>query len=177
MTITPDDIPISSAYAAISHAFKQYGSQHHYYQDFSHWDRASLSHNPPRFLWILGNCFTNLLMFKGQTSHEILEYRLAQNGEQNRVFAYEYGSLREVQPEEARLFLEYLPHPCELVHDNGYFWLKRGAVQRPLTQAAFNSFTEREQAATPTGENRWDRRALHQFLADLECHWQNANPI
>lgn len=176
MTLTPDDIPISPAYAAITHTFNQHASQHHYYQDFSHWDRASLAHNPPRFLWILGHCFTNLLMFQGQANREILEYRLAEKGEPNRVFAYEHGTLREVQPDEARQFLQSLPHPCELIQDNGYFWIRRGKAQRPLTPADFNTLAEQEQNTTPPEESRWDRRTLHQFLADLECHWHRTQP-
>lgn len=166
------DIPASPAYLAFTALFEAHASGHHYYQDFTRWDRSALAHNPAQALWVLGTCYTNLMLYRTTCGAEILEYRL-RPGENCRFFAWENGQARELTPQEARAFFERLPHLTQFTRLHGLPFLERGGTYRRVTEDEARILEPLEQRPE-RGEDYWDLRATFAQLTQLDQAWDQA---
>ncbi|MCY1704403.1 hypothetical protein [Deinococcus sp. SL84] len=140
------------------------------YRDVTHWDRASLAHNPQQFVWLLGEHFTHLLLYRGSGVHEVLDYH--QHDTRVRVFVCGGGQLQEADFPKAHLAASFLPHFYHVHAEHGLFQLRTDnevVATLPLEEGAALLKRQEEVHTEMKAAEPWDSRAVHAFQGELQA--------
>ncbi|GGJ55776.1 hypothetical protein [Deinococcus roseus] len=171
----------SPAFERIEHLSKTTGFPIRYREDLD-LDRITLQCNPQRFVWILRESGTDLLLYQHDTR---ADYHLKVFTRRPiHFFIHDNHTLTEVSAAEAAAFVHTLPlfahaTPGEPMHITTC--TRQGSIRRPCLSQEAQAFARRYLEAnqhTQHHDQGLDQTAVHQLLAqpEIQLFLQQWNP-